>query len=443
MMYDAKQSDAGVVAEKVANNGERSSAELLEQRPATEGKPQSAGMVRSQNRSAMSPGAERLRQFVRENPQERLTALLHHITPETLKQAYLALKRDAAAGADGMTWREYADGLDERLLDLHGRVHRRGAYRATPARLVEIPKPGGGRRPLGIASLEDKIVQRAVVDNILNPIYESEFAGFSHGFRPGRSAHDALDALAYVIERRKVNWIVEVDIRQYFERIDRKWLRRFLEYRIGDRRVVHLIEKWLNAGVMDAGHRVDRERGIPQGAVISPILANIYLHYVLDLWFARKWRKHEARGEAYIVRYADDFVLGFQHRDDAGRFLHAVSERLAEFGLELHPEKTRLLEFGRFASANRAKRRQRRPETFDFLGFTHYWRKQRNGRTGLRRKPMAKRVSRTLRAVKLALRKRMNADMMDTGKWLARVLRGWLGYYAVPGSVSPNPPIEA
>ena len=433
MMYDAKQSDAGILAVKSANKGAEASAESMERRAATKGNLQSTGTVRTQSRGAVSPGAERIRQFVRRNPKEKLTALLHHITPEALEQAYLALKRDAAAGVDGMTWREYGDELAERLLDLHDRVHR-GAYRATPVRLVEIPKPDRGTRPLGIASLEDKIVQRAVVDNILTPIFESEFLGFNHGFRPGRSAHDALDALAYVIERRKVNWIVEVDIRQYFERIDREWLGRFLEYRIGDRRVLHLIDKWLNVGVMDAGLRVDSEQGTPQGAVISPILANIYLHYVLDLWFARKWRKREARGEAFIVRYADDFVLGFQHRGDAERFLHAVTKRLAEFGLEVHPEKTRLLEFGRFARANRAKRGQGRPETFGFLGFTHYWRRQEDGRFGLGRKPIAERVRRTLRAVKGRLRKLLHADVMATGRMLGRVLRGWLAYYAVPTS---------
>ena len=257
----------------------------------------------------MSPGAERIRQFVKRNPGEKLTALLHHITPEALRDAYLALKRDAAPGVDGMTWREYGDGLDERLLDLHGRVHR-GAYRATPVRRVEIPKPDGGVRPLGIASLEDKIVQRAVVEQILNPIYESEFYGFSYGFRPGRSAHDALDALAYAVDRRKVNWIVEVDIRQYFDSIDREQLMQLLEMRIGDQRVLRLIRKWLNAGVIEAGLEVDVVRGTPQGAVISPLLANVYLHHVLDRWFAREWRPREARGEAYLVRYADDFVLG-------------------------------------------------------------------------------------------------------------------------------------
>ena len=432
-MYGGQQSDAGIVAKKAANKGEQFPAESLERRAAAERNPRSTGTVRTQSRGAVSPGAERIRQFVKRNPGERLTALLHHITPEALRDAYLALKRDAAPGVDGMTWREYGDGLDERLPDLHGRVHR-GAYRATPVRRVEIPKPDGGVRPLGIASLEDKIVQRAVVDNVLNPIYESEFYGFNYGFRPGRSAHDALDALAYAVERRKVNWIVEVDIRQYFDSIDREQLMQLLEMRIGDRRVLRLIRKWLNAGVIDAGLEVDVVRGTPQGAVISPLLANVYLHHVLDRWFAREWRPREVRGEAYLVRYADDFVLGFEHRRDAERFMEAVGERFAAFGLELHPEKTRLLEFGRFAAANRAKRGEGRPETFDFLGFTHYCRTKRNGRFGLGRKPIARRVRRTLQAVKAALRKRMHANPVHTGRWLGRVLRGWLGYYAVPTS---------
>ena len=350
-----------------------------------------------------------------------------------LKEAYLALKRGAAPGVDGVTWREYGDGLDERLLDLHGRVHR-GAYRAKPVRRVEIPKPDGGVRLLGIVSLEDKIVQRAVVDNLLNPIYESEFYGFSYGFRPGRSAHDALDALAFVVERRKVSWIVEVDIRKFFDSIDREQLMAFLEMRIGDKRVLRLIRKWLNAGVMDAEPEVDFVRGTPQGAPISPLLANVYLHNVLDDWFAREWRPREARGEAYIVRYADDFVLGFQYRSDAVRFMEALRERFAAYGLELHPEKTRLVEFGRYAIANRRERGESRPETFDYLGFTHYCRTTSKGYFGLGRKPSAKRMHRTLKAIRAETRRRMHDKPVSVAQWLGRVLRGWLGYYAVPTS---------
>ena len=433
MMDGAQQSDAAVVARKAANKGARVPAEPLERRAAAERNPRRTGTVRTQGRGAVSPGAERIRQFAKENPGEKLTALLHHITTETLEAAYLALKRDAAPGVDGVTWREYGDGLAERLLDLKDRVHS-GAYRAAPVRRVEIPKPDGGMRQLGIASLEDKIVQRAVVEQILNPIYESEFYGFNYGFRPGRSAHDALDALAYAVERRKVNWIVEVDIRQYFDSIDREQLMQFLEMRIGDRRVLRLIRKWLNAGVIDAGLAVDFVRGTPQGAVISPLLANVYLHHVLDDWFAREWRPREVWGETYIVRYADDFVLGFQYRSDAVRFMEGMRERFAAFGLGVHPEKTRLLEFGRFARADRRERGERSsgdvrlPRLHALLPDEAQW------ALGLGRKPVPKRMRRTLKAIKAELRRRMHDDPVVTARWLARVLRGWLGYYAVPTS---------
>ena len=381
----------------------------------------------------MPSGAERIRQAARRKPKEKRTALLHHLTPETLGAAYDALKREAAPGVDGMSWEEYGQGRDERLRDLHERVHR-GAYRAKPVRRVKIPKPDGGERALGVAALEDKILQRAMVDNILTPIHETEFIGFSYGFRPGRGAHDALDALAYGIMRRKINWIVDADIRQYFDRIDREWMIRFLEVRIGDRRVLRLIQKWLNAGVMEAGKQTDSGQGTPQGAVVSPVLANVYLHYALDLWYAKKWRPQETEGDAIIVRYADDFVTGFQHRNEAERFLQDVRARLAGFGLELHPEKTRLLEFGRFAAESRRRNGQSKPETFDFLGFTHYCGSTRAGRCKLGRKPSAKRMRRKLQALKETLRKRMHADKYAVGRWLGQVLRGWLNYYAVPHS---------
>ena len=390
-------------------------------------------MSRVQDRENMPSGAERIRQAARRKPKEKLTALLHHLTPETLGAAYDALKREAAPGVDGMSWEEYGQGRDERLRDLHERVHR-GAYRAKPVRRVKIPKPDGGKRPLGVAALEDKILQRAMVDNILTPIYETEFIGFSYGFRPGRGAHDALDALAYGIMRRKINWIVDADIRQYFDRIDREWMIRFLEVRIGDRRVLRLIQKWLNAGVMEAGKQTDSGQGTPQGAVVSPVLANVYLHDALDLWYAKKWRPQETEGDAIIVRYADDFVTGFQHRNDAARFLQDLRARLAGFGLELHPEKTRLLEFGRFAAESRRRNGQSKPETFDFLGFTHYCGSTRAGRFKLGRKPIAKRMRRKLQALKETLRKRMHADKYAVGRWLGQVLRGWLNYYAVPHS---------
>ena len=423
----------GTVAEKPSNKGAQATAEAVERRPVTNGNPQGQSTDRTQSRAAVTQAAERIRQFVRREPKEKLTALLHHVTPEALRAAYYALKREAAPGADGMTWREYEKGLDERLRDLHRRVHT-GAYRATPVRRVNIDKPDGGTRPLGVAALEDKVVQKAVVEVILTPIYEEEFLGISYGFRPGRGAHDALDALAYAVERRKVNWILDADIRGYFDSISRDWMLRFLEHRIADRRVLRLIAKWLRAGVLEEGRHIDSGRGTVQGSVISPMLANVYLHYVLDLWVVKRWRPQEAHGEVIIVRYADDYVVGFEWREDAVHFLRDLQERFGCFELELNTEKTRLIEFGRNAASNRRTRGEGRPETFDFLGFTHYCRETRSGRFGLGRTPVPKRMNRTLQRIKKDLRRRMHADVMSTGRWLGRVVRGWLNYYAVPTS---------
>ena len=430
-MNGLKKSDSPVVATKAANKGACSPAEGLERRGLPEGKSQRPHTHHAQQWARVSQRKARLREFVRRNPQERLTTLLHHINEDSLRKAFFALKRDAAPGVDGMTWQKYADGLEERLSDLHRRVHS-GAYRATPSRRVEIPKPDGGTRPLGIAALEDKIVQYAVVECILAPIYEEEFLGFSYGFRPKRSAHDALDALAYVIERRKVNFILDADIRKFFDTVDQEWLVRFLEHRIGDKRVIRLIRKWLNAGVMVENAWQESAEGTPQGAVISPILANIYLHYVLDLW-VRQWRKSQwCKGEVYFVRYADDFVVCFQYKGEANRFRRELQARLEKFRLSLHPDKTRLIEFGRFAESNRKRRGEGRPATFDFLGFTHYCRRTRRGRFGLGRKPIAKRMARFLKRVKEQLIRWMHGTVHDTGKWLGQVLDGWLNYYAVP-----------
>ena len=423
----------GIVVAKPTNKGAQATAEPVERRPMTNGNSQGQSTGRTQSRATVTQAAERIRQFVKREPQEKLTALLHHVTPEALREAYYALKREAAPGVDGVTWREYETGLEGRLYDLHRRVHT-GAYRATPVRRVNIDKPDGGTRPLGVAALEDKIVQKAVVDVILTPIYEEEFLGISYGFRPGRGAHDALDALAYAIERRKVNWILDADIRGYFDSMSRDWMIRFLEHRIGDRRVLRLIARWLRAGVLEEDRQIDAGRGTAQGSVISPALANIYLHYVLDLWVIKKWRPQEARGDMVIVRYADDYVVGFEHRADADRFLRDLKERFSRFELDLNADKTRLIEFGRYAERNRRARGERRPETFDFLGFTHYCRKDRKGRFGLGRKPVRKRMNRTLKRIKFELRRRWHDDVMDTGRWLGRVLRGWLNYYAVPTS---------
>lgn len=304
-MYEPKESDSAIVATSSGNKAAGAVADREERRAGTNENPGGRSTVRTQGRAAVSQGAERIRQFIERNPKEKLTALLHHVTPEALRAAYKALKREAAPGVDGMTWKTYGEGLDERLLDLHDRVHA-GAYRATPSRRVNIPKPDGGTRPLGVAALEDKIIQKAVVDNILTPIYEAEFLGFSYGFRPGRGAHDALDALAYGIEKRKINWILDADVAKFFDRIDRNWMVQFLGHRLGDKRLLRLIGKWLHAGAIEDGSPVDTGRGTPQGSVISRVMANVYLHYVLDLWVARKWRPQEARGDMIIVRYADD-----------------------------------------------------------------------------------------------------------------------------------------
>ena len=354
-MNGMQKSDTGVVAVKSANNGTRVPAESMERRTVPEGNPTGQSTRQAQDWESVSQAIGRIRQFVQREPRERLTSLLHHVTVEALRWSFFALKRDAAAGADGVTWRRYAQGLEGRLVDLHERVHS-GAYRAMPSRRVNIPKPDGGTRPLGVAAIEDKIVQKAVAEMILTPIYEAQFLGFSYGFRPGRGAHNALDALAVGMERRKISWIVDADIRGFFDSVSRDWLVRFLEHRIGDKRVIRLITKWLNAGVMEDGQWQDNLRGTPQGSVISPILANVYLHYVLDLWFQRRWRARAVEGETIIARYADDFVVGFQHRRDAKRFVNDLKERLGHFDLAVHPDKTRLIEFGRFAQANRRLR---------------------------------------------------------------------------------------
>ncbi len=432
MMNSMEKSDPAIVAMKPTNKGTSVPAETVERRAGPEGNPGSQSTRRTQGRGSVSQAVDRIRQFVIREPRERLTALLHHVTVNALRWAFFELKRDAAAGADGVTWRMYEEGLEGRLADLHERVHT-GAYRATPSRRVNIPKPDGGTRPLGVAAIEDKIVQKAVTETILTPIYEAEFLGFSYGFRPGRGAHDALDALAVGITRRKTNWMVDCDIRAFFDTVSREWLVRFLEHRIGDKRVIRLIIKWLNAGVMEAGEWRDDLRGTPQGSVASPILANVYLHYVLDLWFQKKWRSREVEGDAIIVRYADDFVVGFQYKEDAERFLSAVKERFKSFGLEIHPDKTRLIEFGRSAMEDRRKQGLGRPETFDFLGFTHYCTKTREqGKFQLGRKPVAKRMVRTLKRIKEALRRRMHESVRDTAEWLGKVVDGWLNYFAVP-----------
>ena len=377
----------------------------------------------------MSSGLERVRTAARLRKKEKFTALLHHVTIDLLRDAYSWLKRDAAAGVDGVTWDEYGTDLESNLVDLHARLHR-GAYRAQPSRRVYIPKPDGRQRPLGIAALEDKIVQRALVE-LLNAIYEEDFLGFSYGFRPGRGQHDALDALYVGITSRKVNWILDADIAAFFDTVSHDWLIRFVEHRIGDKRVIRLIRKWLKAGVLEDGRIETTEVGTPQGAVISPLLANIYLHYVFDLW-AERWRQREAKGDVVIVRYADDVVVGFQHRHEAERFLGELARRLADFALRLHTDKTRLIEFGRFAAANRRERGLGKPEPFDFLGFTHICGRSRKGWFQLRRQSRRDRMRAKLREIKDALRVHWHAPIDEQGSWLRHVMTGYFAYHAVP-----------
>ena len=357
---------------------------------------------------------------------------MHHITEELLREAYDALKRDAASGVDDVTWHEYGEGLESRITDLHDRVQS-GRYRAKPSKRVWIPKPDGRQRPIGIAALEDKIVQQAAV-RVLNHIYEKDFLGFSYGFRPERSQHNALDAIWVGITQRKVSWVLDADIKSFFDTINHTWLMKFLERRIGDPRMLRLIRKWLRAGVSEDGEWSKTEVGTPQGSVISPLLSNIYLHYVLDEW-VQAWRKSKANGEVIIVRYADDFVMGFQYQREAERFLNEMKERFAEHGLEIHSEKTRLIEFGRFAEANRAERGEGKPETFDFLGFTHICSRTLKGnRFTIRRKTIAKRLRAKLKAVRIEIIRRRHDPVPVLGKWLRSVVQGHLNYFAVPGN---------
>ena len=380
----------------------------------------------------VSSGLDRVREAARRDKDARFTALLHHVDLDRLASAYWAINPRAATGVDKVTWADYGTDLEANLSDLLRRVHS-GTYRASPSRRAYISKADGRRRPLGIATLEDKVLQRAVVE-VLNAIYEVDFLGFSYGFRPGRSPHDALDALATGIFRKKVNWILEADIRDFFTRLDHGWLREFLERRIADERVLRLIYKWVNAGVIEDGEWKASETGAPQGASASPLLANIYLHYVLDQW-AKQWRDQHARGDMVIVRFADDFVCGFEHQGDAKQFLHELRKRFADFGLELHPEKTRLIEFGRYAAHNRKARGLGKPETFDFLGFTHICGKNPDGRFHLKRITVSKKMRAKLRAVNDQLKARRHQPIPEQGRWLASVVRGHAAYYAVPGNL--------
>jgi RNA-directed DNA polymerase len=416
-------------AVKPTNKAERSAAEPVEPRAGTKGNAGQQSTCRAQSRKNVSQALERIRQAAKARKKEKFTSLLHHISIELLDDAFSELKENAAPGIDGLTWREYELNLERNLEELHARIHR-GAYRALPSRRVYIPKPDGRQRPLAVAALEDKIVQRATAA-VLNAIYEEDFLGFSYGFRPGRGTHDAQDALVVGIESKKVNWILDADIRSFFDEISQEWLIRFLEHRIGDRRIIRLIQKWLKAGILEDGIVSISDRGTGQGSVISPLLANIYLHYALDLW-AERWRRREATGDMIIVRYADDFIVGLQHEADARRFLDEMRTRLQEFALTLHPEKTRLIEFGRFAAKDRKQRGLGKPETFNFLGFTFICGTSRRGYFQLKRKTRRDRLRAKLKMVKEAMRRRMHQPIPQQGKWLRQVVLGYFNYHAVP-----------
>jgi RNA-directed DNA polymerase len=430
-MHERGKSDSPVVPAKPPNNAALAAAEAVEGRGLAKGN--AVGETRPGRRAGQGAPSEldRVRQAARKDRNARFTALLHHVSVDRLRAAFWALRPEAAPGVDGVTWRDYGCDLEANLQDLHGRVQR-GSYRARPSRRAYVPKADGRLRPLGIAALEDKILQRAVVE-VLGAIYETDFVGFSYGFRPGRSPHDALDALAVGIRRRRVNWVLDADIRDFFTSLDHRWLEKFLEHRIADRRMLRLIGKWLKAGVIENGVWSEAVEGTPQGASVSPLLANVYLHYVLDLW-ADRWRRRQARGDVIIVRFADDYIGGFEHHRDAQRFLDDLRGRFAKFGLELHPDKTRLIEFGRFAAERRQARGLGKPETFAFLGFTHICAKDRLGRFTLKRVTEAKRMRAKLRQVKVELARRRHQPIPEQGTWLASVVRGHCAYYAVPGN---------
>jgi group II intron reverse transcriptase/maturase len=433
-MYEYGKSDSSIVPRKPSNNGDdiSSLAEKAEGRGLTKGNPLQHTRCRTQGRESLQDALQRIRQAAAGDKTLRFTSLWHHVYDvDRLRQEYYSIKRQACPGVDGQTWKEYGEGLEMRLRDLSNRL-RRGGYRAKPVKRVYIPKADGRRRPIGITTIEDKIVQRATT-TVLNAIYEVDFKGFSYGFRPSRRAHNALDALTVGLLKRKVSWVLDADICGFFDAIDHKWLIKFIEHRIGDQRVTRHIRKWLNAGVLEADRPKQMEVGTPQGGSISPLLANIYLHYVFDLW-AEQWRRRHAHGHMIMVRYADDIVAGFQHKSDAMRFQSDLRRRFGKFNLTLHSEKTRLIEFGRFAAERRTARGEGKPETFDFLGFTHICAKSSKGKFMLLRLPMRKRVQAKLKEIKEQLRFRRYTSIPEMGRWLHSVVSGWYQYYAVPNT---------
>src|ERR1700732_2052493 len=425
------KSDRPTVPEKSPNNAGQPAAEGMEGRGLAKANSPQQTVPRPPSREDALSALERGRQAASKDKKLRFTALLHHIyNPDTLRRAYFSLKNEAAPGSDGETWRHYGETLEDNLQDLSHRL-KRGAYRAKPVRRAYIDKNDGRKRPLGVPVLEDKIVQRATVE-VLNAIYETDFLDFSYGFRPGRSQHNALDALYTGLLTKKVNWVLDLDIRGFFDALSHEWLVKFIEHRIADGRVVRLIQKWLNAGVLEDGRRIRVEEGTPQGGSASPLLANVYLHYVFDLW-VQAWRQKRAHGDVIVVPFADDIVVGFNSQADADQFREELTERMRKFNLELHPEKTRLLEFGPHAIDQRQWRGEGKPETFNFLGFTHICVKKRsNGRFTVLRQTIRKRLQAKLNAVTAELQRRMHEPIPELGKWLQAVVRGHVRYYGVP-----------
>lgn len=433
-MNEPGKSDSRVVPKKAPNNARRLAAEGLEGRRLAKRNSSQATTRRTQGRARVDEALGRVRQAAEQKRGVRFTALLHHIYAiDTLRAAFYELERDAAPGVDGETWEHYGEALEANLAELSDRL-RRGTYRPQPVRRVYIPKRGEAkqRRPIGVTSVEDKIVQRATV-LVLNEVYEPEFAGFSYGARPGRSAHHALSALDQAIDKRRVKWVLDADLRDFFGSLEHDWLIRFVEHRIGDKRVVRLIRQWLAAGVLENGAWTQSDTGTPQGGSISPLAANLYMHYVFDLW-TQRWRRAEARGDVIIVRYLDDFIVGFQYRKDAEQFLIALRERLGQFGLTLHPDKTRLLEFGRYAAQNRQERGDKKPETFQFLGFVHSCGRSRSGEFRVHRHTAGDRLRAKLKEVKAKLRRRMHDPIPEVGQYLAAVVRGHCQYYGIRGN---------
>lgn len=430
-MHVTRKSDRCVVPEKEPNKGENS-AEVLEGRHLTKENTTQTTVAQTQGWTPTSNGLHRVRERASKDKNARFTALLHHVSKDLLRDSFYDLKRQAAPGVDGMTWKQYEERLEANLHILQKKIHC-GSYRAQPSKRTYIPKVDGKMRPLGIAALEDKIVQQSIVV-ILNTVYETDFKGFSYGFRPGRSQHQALDALYIALSSRKVNWVLDADIRAFFDTINHKWMMKFLEHRIADRRVLRLIHKWLKAGVSEDGKWSKTDVGTPQGAVISPVLANVYLHYVYDLWL-QSWRKTNAKGDVIAVRYADDTVVGFQYKHEAENFLSDLKERMRKFGLDIHPEKTRLIEFGRFAAERREKKGEGKPETFNFLGFSHICGKSLKGKFLIIRNTITKRLKAKLQEVKIELMWRRHEPVVVLGKWLRSVVQGYFNYHAVPGNI--------